>query len=94
MSFAVHMMSFVYPNRQELLDALDTIHSIKNWRAASGAIFIVTEESVASSSLSQQIHKAIPSLQKFIIARIDGTQSQGLSDKETWNFLNNPKPAD
>jgi hypothetical protein len=86
-------MVHVHPNRQEILDAIDKVPEIVNWRASVGAIFLVTDSNVSSSNVTDLILKAIPNISRFIIAPIDGMRSQGMADADTWNFLNNPRRA-
>jgi hypothetical protein len=77
-------------DRQNILDVLDGIPEILNWRAASGAIFVVSQK--GENWISDKIHAAFPDA-IFLVATIDIATSQGYQDKETWEFIERPKPA-
>jgi hypothetical protein len=76
--------------RQDILDFLDSIPSIVNWRASTGAIFIVSNES--ARQLADRIHEKLPKLH-FVLAPIVGFQCQGFAEKGTWDFINHPKSS-
>jgi hypothetical protein len=75
-------------DRQTLLNALDRMPEVLNWRAAIGAAFIVSEAS--QEQLTDSLMKQIPDL-RFVFAQIDMGNIQGWADKETWDFITNPK---
>lgn len=84
--------SYMVVPRQQMLDFLDTIPGIvRNWRAVESFI-IVTSDMHDVSVLSNAIHSRFPSL-RFILAEIDGTNSQGWLDRVTWDFINNPRAS-
>jgi hypothetical protein len=76
--------------REKLLEVIDKLPEIVNWRTASGAIFVVSEKS--ENWISNKIHAVFPSL-IFLVTLIDVEQSQGYQDEETWKFMQNPKKA-
>jgi hypothetical protein len=78
------------PERQKMIDALDKIPEILNWRAASGAIFIVSEQN--EDWLAEKIHKEFPSI-IFMVAPVKSVDVQGYQDKTTWEFIQNPRRA-
>jgi hypothetical protein len=88
----VHVMTF-HPIgiRKQILDTLDAIPDVKNWRATTGGIFIVTEVDVSTNALAMNIHSRLPNV-RFILAGVAGA-TQGNSETETWDFLNNPRPS-
>jgi hypothetical protein len=75
-------------SRQILLDALNKMSIIENWRAAVGAIFMASNAS--DDEIADGIHKAIPGL-TFIVSEIEIATSQGIADKKTWDFITFPK---
>jgi hypothetical protein len=75
-------------NRQQILDQLDKIPEVMNWRASTGAIFIASESS--ANDLSTKIHAALPTL-IFVLSQINHHTTQGYSDKETWEFIIQPR---
>jgi len=76
--------------RQQILDFLDTLPEVKNWRASVGAIFIASD--ARAKSLTDKIHAKFPQL-IFVLARIDRSEAHGWADKDTWRFINNPRPV-
>lgn len=73
--------------RQPILDTLDKMPSVVNWRASTGAIFIgsnATEE-----TLSEELANKMPNLE-FVISEITLATSQGRTDRETWTFIGDP----
>jgi hypothetical protein len=78
-------------NRQRILNALDTVEDVVNWRASTGAIFIVTGLNLTSSELAFKLRPKLNGI-RFIVASIVGQQAQGESDTATWNFINFPAP--
>jgi hypothetical protein len=75
-------------DRQLLLNALDKIPDVVNWRAAIGAVFVVSNATPVR--LREQIHAALPDLQ-FVITPIDIQTIEGWADKETWDFVRRPR---
>ena len=75
-------------DRQQILNVLDTMPEVVNWRAAVGAIFIISPGS--ATTLSEQIRRKLPGLQ-HVITRIDGFNVDGWADAETWNFVQYPR---
>ena len=71
--------------RQQILDALDKIPSVLNWRASTGAIFIVSE--LSANALSDEINSLVPSHVHFVLAPINIEQIHGYTDEKTWNFI-------
>jgi hypothetical protein len=78
-------------DRQKILDVINTIPEVANWRASSGAIFVVTLSSVSTHHLANTIRAKLPAL-TFVMAAISGHAAQGNTDQETWDFINNPRP--
>jgi hypothetical protein len=74
----------------DITGSIDRMPEILNWRYVSGCLFIVTYVSVVQISL--QIHGALPKL-RFILAPINGPSCAGFADRETWDFINSPRPA-
>lgn len=77
-------------NRQKIVDYLDTVPELKNWRATNGAVFIATE--MDENWLAQQIHKAFPEMH-FMVTPVQIETVQGYQDAGTWDFIRNPRPA-
>jgi hypothetical protein len=75
--------------RQQILDALDKVPEIVNWRAATGAIFIASESS--GKVLSEKINSAIPRHVHFVLVDAEIDQVWGWTDEETWNFIRRPR---
>jgi len=73
-------------SRQELLDQLDKMPEVKNWRASTGVIFVITD--VGSYQLSAQIHGAFPSL-LFTLGPVHISTLSGWTDPATWDFIRN-----
>jgi hypothetical protein len=76
-------------DRQMILDTLDKMPEILNWRASIGAIFLVSNQS--SMVLSRALHLRIPDL-LYVILPV-GKGADGWADKDTWTFINDPKSA-
>jgi len=77
--------------RQKMLDFLDTVSEVANWRANVGAIFIASEAS--DEKLAAKIHNKFPAL-RFVVAQIEGDNAQGWTDEETWDFIYRPHSID
>ena len=77
-------------DRQTILDALDEISEILNWRASTGAVFVVSEST--ATSLWKKIHEKLPDLH-FTIAPISIETIEGWTDERTWEFIRNPRSA-
>jgi hypothetical protein len=75
-------------DRQQILNVLDTIPEVANWRAAVGAIFIISPSS--PTTLSEQIRRKLPGLH-HVITRIDVFSMDGWADTETWSFVQYPR---
>jgi hypothetical protein len=71
-------------DRQVILDFLDTLPEVYNWRANLRAIFIVSDAS--HELLSEKIHTRFPGL-LHIVALISGETCQGWVDQDTWDFI-------
>jgi hypothetical protein len=76
--------------RSVVLDSLDKIPEIENWRANIGAIFIASKSS--ASEISDSIRQKIPGLMHMVIP-IDLAHMQGWADRDTWEFILKPRPA-
>jgi len=74
-------------DRQIMLDFLDTLPEVQNWRAAVGAIYIISD--ATATSIADEIHRKFPALQ-FVLSKVDILHSNGWADKETWDFINLP----
>lgn len=85
-----HMITFV-GDRQKLLNALDLIPEVLNWRAALGGVFVVTPATVTSSMIAEKLAPKYPDL-RFVISAIYGNMTNGRADAQTWEFINNPSP--
>jgi hypothetical protein len=75
-------------DRQTILAALDKDPTVVNWRAAVGAIFIISEKSQFDVGLS--IHNTFPKLH-FVVTPLDAYQLGGWADKDTWDFIVRPR---
>lgn len=75
-------------NRQHILDSLDKISEARNWRASTGAIFIASEGN--PKMISDQLHRLLPHL-GFVLLEIKIQDVWGWTDKETWEFIQNPR---
>jgi hypothetical protein len=76
--------------RQTILDFLDTLPEVANWRAVMSAIFIVSDES--AQLLSEKIHKKFPRLH-HVISLVTALECQGWADAKTWGFIEKPRSA-
>jgi hypothetical protein len=76
--------------RQEILDFLDTIPEIVNWRATTGIILLVSE--LTADEIIDKLHEKFPKL-GFIVAPVNIDDVQGIANKETWDFIRYPKSA-
>ena len=74
--------------RQKILDNLDKIPEISNWRASIGAIFIAGAFSVRE--LGEKIHGLMPDL-LYLLSSIDMEKAAGWTDRQTWDFIQIPK---
>jgi hypothetical protein len=70
--------------RQTILDEIDKMPSVRNWRASTGAIFIHSDRD--ESILSEELRSRMPRLE-FIISAIDLDTSEGRTDRKTWDFI-------
>jgi hypothetical protein len=77
--------------REEVLDVLNKLRDVKNWRASTGCIFIITD--VSLNELTAQLQRMLPGV-SFILVPYDGTQANGWTDSATWDFANYPKPSE
>jgi hypothetical protein len=77
-------------DRQEILNYFETDQRIRNWRASTGAIFIVSEAS--QLELGDRLHLRFPNLH-YIITPLNMTELWGWTDKETWEFILRPRRA-
>lgn len=77
-------------DRQAMLDFLDQVPEIVNWRTISGSVIIVSARD--EDWLATKIHQKYPEL-TFIVAPLRLSEIQGMQPKETWDFIEKPKPA-
>lgn len=76
--------------RQNMIDFLDDLPEVVNWRAHIGAIFLASEG--PAEVLSDRIHEEFPTL-FFIVARISAASTHGWADKDTWDLIQRPRPV-
>jgi hypothetical protein len=76
-------------DRQQLLDLLDTIPGVINWRTASGVIFLVTNN---PTDVFEKLRAKFPSL-FFAMAAIKIESTWGWGDPVTWEFIRRPRKA-
>jgi hypothetical protein len=74
--------------RRTILDTLDAIPDVLNWRAAVGAIIIVSESD--ARSISEKINEKLPKLH-FLVSPVSIDSAEGYMDKDTWNFIRRPR---
>jgi hypothetical protein len=89
--YQCHMLTCFQGERERILSALNVIPEVLNWRASTGAIFVVTIATVSAITVADRVRVRCPGIW-FIVAPIYGSLTQGVSDKETWDFINYPKP--
>jgi hypothetical protein len=77
-------------DRQEVINFIDSVPEIVNWRASTGGIFLVSNAS--PKIISTKINAKFPKL-TFIISPIAIQSTWGWADKETWDFIRNPQPV-
>jgi len=77
--------------RQEILDALDKIPEVLNWRASTGAIFIISN--LDAVTLSKKINTSVGKDLFFVINPISIDTIEGFTDRDTWNFIRKPRRA-
>lgn len=75
-------------NRQTLINAIDSIDIVHNWRASTGAIFVSSPHT--AEEISRRIRRSLPKL-AFVVAQIDLGNIHGWTDKDSWNFIQHPK---
>jgi hypothetical protein len=78
-------------NTQTILDALDKLSEIVNWRSATGGIFIVSD--TPPNDLSELINNSIPKHVHFVLARLRIGETWGYTDEKTWEFIRRPRRA-
>jgi hypothetical protein len=88
MTWNVMLETGTFIERQTILTALDEEPTVVNWRAAVGAIFIISEKSQFDVGLS--IHNKFPKLH-FVLTPLDANQLGGWADKDTWDFIQRPR---
>jgi hypothetical protein len=74
--------------RQAILDVLDGLPLAANWFAATGAIFIASENT--AQDLFEAIHEKLPDL-GFIIIPTDIESVWGWESDNVWNFIRDPR---
>jgi hypothetical protein len=86
----VYILAFAYgsPSRQEMLDFLDTLPEIKNWRASEGVIYLAAE--ISDDQIAEKIRAKYPKL-RFIVTQISSATSQGWGAGALWEFIAKPK---
>jgi hypothetical protein len=77
-------------DRKELLNYLDTIPEVVNWRTSAGAVLIASD--LTADDLEKKIHAKFPGL-FFIVALITIQTIDGRNDQASWDFIRSPKPA-
>lgn len=75
--------------RQDILDTIDKIDEVANWRASTGSIFIASDSS--ARVIAKKLRELMPLL-TFVLLPIDIENVWGWTDKETWEFIQNPRP--
>jgi hypothetical protein len=75
-------------DRQELIDVLDKIPEIANWRASTGAIFLNSDADAIT--LYERIHSAMPNL-LFVVSEININTCKGWDVPQTWDFIARPR---
>ena len=76
-------------NRKDILNVLDKLPEVANWRASTGAIFIIS--AFGSQYIADKIRQHLPYLIFTIIPIMEFDKIGGYSDKETWDFIKTPK---
>jgi hypothetical protein len=81
------------PDREKVIEAIDKVPEIVNWRSTAGAIFVVSEKT--ADWITNKIHKVFPEKEMiFLISPLNIQECQGYLDQETWDFLRTPKRAE
>jgi hypothetical protein len=76
--------------RQEFLDFLDTIPEIVNWRGTVGIILIASD--LSGEQIQEKIRARFPKELGFLIFPVNINDTQGYTNKDTWDFIRNPRP--
>lgn len=76
--------------RQEVLDFLDTVPEVVNWRATQGIILVVTN--LEKRPLTAKLREKFPDM-RLILSDVGLKSTDGWTDKETWDFINTPSPV-
>jgi hypothetical protein len=72
-----------------MIDLIDKIPEIVNWRASIGVIFLVSEKN--ENWISEKIHAGLPPDAAYLVSTITIDGSQGYLDAESWDFIRNPR---
>lgn len=76
--------------QQEIIDFLETLPAVENWRASDGVVFVVTALSL--QHLCGAILARFPGMH-FLCVPLESAKVQGWCHPDTWDFINNPRPA-
>jgi hypothetical protein len=82
-------LMYMGADRQTMIDLIDKIPEIVNWRASNGVIFIISEKN--ENWISEKIHAGLPQDTAFLVSTITIDSSQGYLDKDSWDFIRNPR---
>jgi hypothetical protein len=76
--------------KQEVIDYFDSRPEIVNWKTTQGIILLVTQSTMID--ITSKFRVRFPNV-FLIMVEVTQNTSQGWLEKETWDFINNPKPV-
>lgn len=77
-------------SRDQLIEFIDKVPQIVNWRSTLRSIFIASE--LSPQGIHEIVHRKYPKLH-FIVAEVSLDTVWGWADQKTWDFIEKPKPA-
>ncbi len=77
-------------SRQSIIDCLEKMPEISNWRASTGCLFIASDH--PARTMAEQLHIMLNDL-NFLIVPIKMEDAWGWTDKETWAFIDQSTAA-
>jgi hypothetical protein len=87
----VHLLTFndAEVSRDEVLEAINRVSSVKNWIAFLPASICLASE-LPAQSLAREIRQLMPTVH-FLLVEIDQTKKNGWLPRQVWDFINRPQ---
>lgn len=79
-------------SRVGIQDFLDERTEVLNWFGVMPSTLLILSEKNAFD-LSEMLRQRFKNDMTFLLVKVDPMNTDGLINKEVWEFINNPKPS-